>query len=90
MSIAEASQPNALMGWNHGLAAPVLAIEIPGCSGTCGTEFQPSCPLGEAGEWIAYPGGMWTIEPACIEIQIATENRTTIAELPIGAECLQG
>lgn len=87
LSIAEASQPKALMGWNLGSEAPVLAIEIPGCSGTCATDFQPGCPLGESGEWIAYPGGVWTIDPACIEIEISTGTQSATAELPIDTEC---
>ncbi|MGF1597930.1 MAG: hypothetical protein ACFCVK_13520 [Acidimicrobiales bacterium] len=85
LSIAESSQPNASRGWNQGSTAPVLAIEIPGCPCTCASDVQPNCPLGESGEWIGYPGGVWTIDPACTEIEIATGSRTTTAKLPIGA-----
>lgn len=89
MSIADASLPNAVMGWNDGSTAPGVAIEIPGCSGTCATDHQPNCPLGESGKWIVYPGGVWTIEPACVQIEIAAGKRSTTAELPIGVECSQ-
>jgi hypothetical protein len=85
--IAKVSRPNALMGWNDGLGSPVEAIEIAGCSGTCLTDYQPNCPLGESGNWVAYPGGVWTIDAACIEIEIETADQAATAELPIGVEC---
>ena len=75
------------MGWNLGSNPPVVAIDIPGCSGICAGDDEPNCPLGESGNWIAYPGGVWTIDSACIEI--ATDGETTLVELPIGLECPQ-
>lgn len=87
ITVTGASRPNALIGWNNGLEEPVTSIEINGCSGLCETDYQPGCPQGESGEWIAYPGGVWTADPACIAIEIVAGDRTAIAELPIGAEC---
>jgi len=86
LSIAEASQPNALMGWNAS-ANPTATIEIDGCAGSCTTDWQPGCPLGESGEWLVYPGGVWTLDPACIEVEIAARGETAIVELAIGAQC---
>lgn len=87
LSVAEASQPNALMGWNTGSDVPVTSIDITGYSGVCETDSQPNCPLGETGEWVAYPGGVWTIDPARIAVEIAVDEQTTTVELPIGVAC---
>lgn len=86
ITVAEASRPNALIGWNNAPDKPVTTIEIGGCSGLCETDNQ-NCTPGESGEWIAYPGGVWTTDPACIVIEIETGGRAATAELPIGVEC---
>ena len=87
VSVAQASQANAVMSWNSGSGAPVASIDITSCSGVCQTDFQPNCPLGESGEWVVYPGGVWTIEPDCIALEIAVDGQTATARLPIGVQC---
>ncbi len=89
LKVAEASRPNAVLDW-HTLeeADPSTAIAIDGCAGVCEFELQPGCPLGETGEWVVYPGGVWTVEPACIELEITTDRASETVRLPIGVTCV--
>lgn len=66
---------------------PGTSIEVAGCPGVCELQDQPDCPLGESGEWVVYPGGVWTTDAACISIEIITDQRTAVAQLPVGTEC---
>lgn len=86
INVADASQPNALMGWNRISNTPVAAIDIPGCPGVCETD-NLNCSPGETGEWIAYPGGFWTLEPACVSLEITSAEQTASHQLSTGAEC---
>lgn len=86
ISVRAESRPNAPIGWGTDSQDPSTSIEVAGCPGIC--EFdQPSCPLGESGEWVPYPGGVWTVDAACISIEIVKDEETVIAQLPIGVEC---
>ncbi len=87
VTVAVESQPNALIGWGTDSRTPATSIEVTGCAGLCETDWQPNCPLGASGEWVVYPGGVWTIEPACISIEIVTDAETVTAQLPIGKQC---
>lgn len=88
ITVAHASSPNAVIDWNGGSAKqPVQSIEIGGCSGRCETDWQPDCPLGQEGRWIAYPGGVWTTEPACVTVEIDVDGEVATADLPIGVAC---
>jgi hypothetical protein len=88
ITVVEGARPNALIGWNNGTTNdPVHSIAVPGCSGLCETDWQPDCPLGESGAWVAYPGGVWTEQPTCLAIEIAAGDRVVTTELPIGTEC---
>jgi len=88
--VAVESQPNALIGWGTDSREPATSIDVSGCPGRCKLEGQPNCPLGAVGEWVVYPGGVWTIEPGCIklEITVGAETDTVTAQLPIGEECV--
>lgn len=87
VTVAVKSQPNALIGWGTDSSTPATSIEVTGCAGLCETDWQPNCPLGASGEWVVYPGGVWTTEAACISIEIATDAETVTAQLPIGKQC---
>lgn len=87
LSVAESSRPNALIGWGVGSDVPAASIEFAGCSGVCETDFQPNCPLGETGQWVVYPGGMWTVDAACIGLDVMVEDATVEVPIPIGVEC---
>ena len=83
INIGEESKANALISWNNSTHA--LSLEVEDCPGVC--EGQPTCPGGATGEWVVFPGGVWTTEPACISIDIETGGETANARLPIGVEC---
>jgi hypothetical protein len=65
----------------------VPSIEFSGSSGVCETDFQPNCPLGEAGQWVVYAGGVWTTDAACTGLEVVVDDQTVEARLPIGVEC---
>ncbi|NOX31634.1 MAG: hypothetical protein GXP35_16550 [Actinobacteria bacterium] len=85
--VAIESQPNALIGWGTDSREPATSISVSGCPGRCEVSWQPNCPLGALGEWVVYPGGIWTIEPACIKLEITVGAETVTTQLPIGEEC---
>lgn len=65
------------MKWgNH---APEWATEL----------HVPACPAPEAdsGTWLVFPGGYSLDEPACVPLQIRTENKATTVHVPVAAPC---
>lgn len=87
LNLAEASQPNALMGWGAAADPPVASLDFTGCSGVCRTDNQPNCPLGESGDWVVFPGGVWTVDPACIVLEVIVDGEIDAHRLPVGVEC---
>lgn len=85
--MAATSPPDAVMGWGVGSGAPVPSIRIDGCSGRCPSGHQPACPFGDSADWVVYPGGIWTQEPACVEMAIEVGDDKAVTRLPIGIEC---
>ena len=86
--VAGDSQANALIGWsNVGLPGPVSSIAVDGCPGSCESTGQPECPAGVTGQWAAYPGGIWTLEPSCVSLVILTADTTSTVKLPVGERC---
>lgn len=75
LRIADASSPNAVMGWGVGSSEPVAAIDIDGCSAA------------RSEEWVVYAGGVWTVDPECIEIEVSTAGEQVSVGLPIGVAC---
>lgn len=49
----------------------------------------PACPAPEpdSGKWLVFPGGYSLDEPACVPLQIRTENRTTTVHVPVATPC---
>ncbi len=73
--VGAGSQGNALIHWgNAGSDDPVSSIAVGGCEGDDGT-------------WLGYPGGVWTLDPACVELLVATVDERAQVLLPIGASC---
>jgi hypothetical protein len=74
--VAPSSQRNALIQWGNVEAnEPVSSIAV------------SSCP-GDRNTWLVYPGGVWTLEPACVELTILTTKATETVRLAAGAECI--
>lgn len=86
--VAGDSQANALLHWgNTGPNDPVSSIAVPGCEGTCDSLVQPGCPDGEDRDWVVYPGGLWTLEPACVSLIVLTGAERAVVDLPAGERC---
>jgi len=86
LHVAGEDQANALIYWgNVAPTDPVSSIRVDGCVASC--ESQPDCPGEENAEWGVYPGGVWTLEPACITLLVLTEQETGEVRLPVGESC---
>ena len=72
--VAPDSQPNALIEWSIEDELLVDAITV------------SSCP-GDANDWLVHPGGVWTLEPACVELIVITAEETETIRLPVGIPC---
>jgi len=73
--VAPTSQGNALIHWgNAGINDPSESIAVESCGGDPET-------------WIAFPGGVWTLEPACVTLLVTTEVEREQLELPISMTC---
>lgn len=73
--VAPDSQRNALIQWgNVDANEPVGSIAV------------ASCP-GDTNDWLVYPGGVWTLEPACVELVVLTTETAETVRLPLGAPC---
>lgn len=86
--VAGDSQANALVHWgNTGPDDPVSSISVGGCEGSCDSLVQPGCPAGDDWDWVVYPGGVWTLEPACVSLVVLTGSETAVVDLPVGERC---
>ena len=75
ISVAPDSRQNALIGWGtNDPEEAVGSIAVGSCSG-------------DTHEWLVYPGGVWTLDPACVELLIVTEQASEIVRLPLDAPC---
>ena len=72
--VAPDSQRNALIEWGNVNNAPVSSISV------------ASCP-GDANQWLVYPGGVWTLDPTCVELVVLTADASETIRLPIGVPC---
>ncbi|MEQ1874335.1 MAG: hypothetical protein ABL953_11460 [Ilumatobacteraceae bacterium] len=72
--VAPDSLGNALIEWNIEDEHLVGSIAV------------SSCP-GDPSVWLAYPGGVWTLEPACVELIVITADATGTIRLPVGVAC---
>lgn len=73
--VGPASQGNALIHWgNAGTDDPVGSIAVETCAGDSDT-------------WIVFPGGVWTLDPACVDLLVITDSDQEQLQLPIAADC---
>ena len=75
---------NVFLDWGVLANEPALSIDVPGCEGVCRFDNQPECPLGQTGDWVVYPGGMWSAEPACASVRVVTETEAKTVGFPLG------
>jgi hypothetical protein len=64
----------ARIGWGSA-AAPQQAVHV-------------SCPAptGPA-QWLAFAGGYWVDQPACVPVEVTTGGRTATANISVGVKC---
>lgn len=74
IDVARNSQPNALIEWSIEGEKLVDSIAVTSCAG-------------DANDWLVYPGGVWTLEPACVELTVITAEATGTIRLPVGVAC---
>ena len=76
-----------VLEWGQ-VGGPVEAIAVDGCAATCSTVVdQPACPNGATGEWAVYPGGLWSEEPGCYEVEVRTDATAERVRFGLGEAC---
>lgn len=74
LHVGPRSQGNALIHWgNAGTDDPVGSLSI-------------DCD-GDPERWLVYPGGVWTLEPECVQLLIRIADDTDEINLPIDTTC---
>lgn len=74
--VAPSSQSNATISWG-----------TPGDSGPVSSLAVDRCSASPADAWIAYPGGIWTLDSACTELLVLANNASATVSIPTGTEC---
>jgi len=76
LHVGPGSQGNALIGWgNVGDPGPVGSLSVDGCTWDAA--------------WSVFAGGVWVLEPDCVNLLVVTASGQTELDLPIGASCPQ-
>lgn len=52
------------------------------------TLYFPGCP--DRGEWLAFAGGYWVTEPACLPLEIRADGRIEQIRIGVGVACAGG
>jgi hypothetical protein len=87
LRVSRASEGKALLQWGDAdTVGPVPALSVMDCSSSCNAS-QPACKGTKEGDWLVFPGGVWTSESQCLEIVISTRDGEHVAKLPIGIAC---
>ncbi len=74
LHVGAGSQGNALIGWgNVGHPGPVGSLSVDGCPGDVA--------------WLVYAGGVWILEPGCVNLMVVTASGQAELDLPIWASC---
>jgi hypothetical protein len=50
----------------------------------------PACPQQAEGPWLAFPGGTWVAQPACVPLIVRSQGQETQVRLGIGVPCGSG
>lgn len=74
LHVGPGSQGNALISWgNVGDPGPVGSLSVAGCPDVAG--------------WPVFAGGIWVLEPACVNLVVVTASDRAELDLPVGASC---
>ena len=73
--VGPSAQSNVLMHWgNTGSQDPVSALSFQGCDA-------------QDGVWLAYPGGLWPLDPGCIPLLVVVQGRAIEHRISLGQPC---
>ena len=67
-----------------------LSIAWGGARRTLRLRVDLACGPVPAGTWVAYPGGFWVDEAACVPLLVKTAHTTKRVQLGIGEACRSG
>lgn len=74
VSVADEQQDSVALSWGSSkVEDPVASIQVVGCEGD--------------GEWLMFPGGFWTLDPACVRLTLVSAGESEEIRIPIGSEC---
>ncbi|MBF9134350.1 hypothetical protein I0C86_36285 [Plantactinospora sp. S1510] len=72
LSVPPASAGRTVIGWGSP-AEPARQVRFPGCPDRTG--------------WVAFAGGFWLHEPACVPLTVRSGGRTEQVRMSIGVDC---
>lgn len=73
-----------------------VSVEVTGSPGEAVLDYvHPDTPAGvmrvgpciSEREWVVFAGGVWVIEPGCVEVLATSGNESVAVQLPVGAPC---
>jgi hypothetical protein len=76
IKVAAMSQANALISWGEGASSAPASHLV-----------SEKCVSEDAEPWLVFAGGVWMLEPSCVELIVATGNVASVARLAVGATC---
>ncbi|MFG3641230.1 hypothetical protein ACGF3C_13290 [Micromonospora sp. NPDC047762] len=75
LRVAPAWQDRARLGWG-GTGTPAAAVTVHACA-----------PEGGQAQWMAFVGGTWVAQPACVPLIVTSNGQTDRVNLGIGVPC---
>ncbi len=69
LHVAGGSQGNASITWG-GMQAPVSSVSVDDCDGPADT-------------WLVFAGGIWVLEPDCVDVLVITDDQVATIRVPI-------
>jgi hypothetical protein len=72
------------IGWGSP-GKPTTHLRVPGCRPTERNPASGRWSLGD--QWLAYPGGYWISQPACVSVVVQAEHAQQTVNIGVGAAC---
>jgi hypothetical protein len=67
-------EDRARIGWGNP-GSPGVAVHV------------PACPAPSRGPWLAFAGGTWVAQPACVPLIVRSQGRQAQVRLGVGVSC---
>jgi len=72
--IERSPDTEALISWSSATSSdPVASINV-------------ACP-GDPDSWLVFAGGVWTVDPTCLTLEVVNTHTRETVQMPVGQEC---